>query len=213
MDALRRLHNQKKRELIVRTVKRGACVLDCGCGRGGDLQKWNITGARVVGVDPEEDAIVEARERCKNLGMKTTFHVGDIFKGETYGPFDVVCYNFSIHYIVETMRDSVKAIARAVKPGGLLIGITPDNDRVAVFQSPDSLGNTVVPIDSTHISVRLIDGPFYAQGARTEPVVDRHMLESALSPWFDMVEWTPMLDQPTALISDIYSTFIFRRKY
>lgn len=214
METLRRLHNQKKRELIKRAVPPGAYVLDCGCGRGGDLQKWRDVNALVFGVDPDQDSIDEALTRREILGMKhrVKFHVGDIFVAEKFGPFDVVCYNFSIHYIVEYLKDSAKAIARATKRGGILIGITPDLDRIKSFQSPDALGNTVVPVDDMTVSVRLVDGPFYAAGARSEPVIRRAMLEQALKPWFDCVEWSPMLSEPTGLVSDIYSTFIFKRK-
>jgi len=214
MDQLRRLHNQKKRELITRVVPPGAYVLDCGCGRGGDLQKWRDVNAIVFGVDPDEDSISEALSRREILGMKhrVKFHVGDVFVGEKFGPFDIVCYNFSIHYIADHLKESAKAIARATKRGGLLIGITPDLDLVKSFKSPDELGNTVEPIDSNTISVRLVDGPFYAEGSRSEPVIDRATLEAALSPWFECVSWKPMLDAPNGLISDIYSTFIFSRK-
>lgn len=215
MEALRRLHNQKKRELIVQFVKPGSYVLDCGCGRGGDLQKWRDVNAVVFGVDPDHSSIDEAYGRRDLLGMKhrVRFHPGDIFVAEKFGPFDVVCYNFSIHYIAECLKDSAKAIARATKRGGLLIGITPDLDRVKVFKSPDALGNTIEPINDKTISVRLVDGPFYADGARSEPVITRAALEEALKPWFDCIQWKPMLDEPNGLVSDIYSTFIFRRKY
>jgi SAM-dependent methyltransferase len=214
MDQLRRFHNQKKRELITRVVPHGAYVLDCGCGRGGDLQKWRDVNAVVFGVDPDEDSINEAFSRRDILGMKhrAKFHVGDVFVGEKFGPFDIVCYNFSIHYITDHLRESAKAIARATKRGGLLIGITPDLDRIKMFRSPDALGNTVEPIDDKTISVRLVDGPFYADGARSEPVISKAILESALQPWFECMEWSPMLETPNGLVSDIYSTFIFKRK-
>lgn len=214
MDQLRRLHNQKKRELITRVVSHGAYVLDCGCGRGGDLQKWRDVNAIVFGVDPDEDSINEALSRRDILGMKhrVKFHVGDVFVAEKFGPFDVVCYNFSIHYIADHIKECAKAIARTTKRGGLLIGITPDLDRIKTFQSPDALGNTIEIVDDKTVSVRLVDGPFYADGARSEPVMDKATLETALKPWFECIEWMPMLEKPNSLISDIYSTFIFKRK-
>jgi SAM-dependent methyltransferase len=212
MDALRRLHNQQKRRLIERVVTRGAYVLDCGCGRGGDLHKWSSVGALVIGVDPDPASIEEARVRKHDMNIKTVqFDVGDIFVGKLYGPFDIICYNFSIHYIVQTLQESAKAIAEATKVGGLLIGITPDIDRIQTFVSPDALGNTIEMVDASTASVRLVDGPFYAQGARQEPVISRAVLEQALRPWFMCLEWKPMVDRPNGLVSDVYSTFIFRR--
>ena len=212
MDSLRRLHNQKKRELILGIVRPGNVVLDCGCGRGGDWHKWKVAGAqRIVGVDPDQESLDEAQRRATEMGLPVILFRGDI-RDIHINNFDVVCYNFSIHYIVESLGESAKAIARAVKPGGYLIGITPDRARISAFESPDALGNTVEPIDPTHVSVRLVDGPFYADGAKTEPMISKGLLEQALRPWFVLERWTPMLNTSTGLISDIYSTFIFKRK-
>jgi len=210
MDALRRLHNQCKRRLIERIVSKNSHVLDCGCGRGGDIHKWSSVGALVVGVDPDPESIREAQERAKTM---STFQcmVGDIFVGKAYGPFDVVCYNFSIQYIVDTLKESAQAIADATKIGGYLIGITPDFDRIKNFKSPDALGNSIEIIDEHTISVKLVDGPFYATGSRHEPTVTRQVLERALRPWFICLEWNPMLSRPNGLISDVYSSFIFKR--
>jgi SAM-dependent methyltransferase len=145
------------------------------------------------------------------MGFPVILFRGDI-RDIHINNFDVVCYNFSIHYIVESLGESAKAIARAVKPGGYLIGITPDRARITEFKSPDALGNTIEQIDPTHVSVRLVDGPFYADGAKTEPMISKGLLEHALGPWFKLERWTPMLNTSTGLISDIYSTFIFKRK-
>ena len=40
MDAIRKLHNQFKRELIEQHVRESDHVLDVGSGFGGDLQKY-----------------------------------------------------------------------------------------------------------------------------------------------------------------------------
>lgn len=187
-------------------------MLDCGCGRGGDLHKWNSVGAFVLGVDPDLASIEEARRRASAMHIsRVKFDVGDIFIGKIYGPFDVICYNFSIHYIAPTLKESVEAIVSALKPGGLLIGITPDRERIRTFVSPDALGNTVDVIDDTTVSVRLVDGPFYAQGGRREPMIGRRELEHALAPWCTCVEWSPMITPSNGYVSDVYSTFIFRR--
>lgn len=213
MDALRKLHNSKKRQLIVENVPRDSYVLDCGCGRGGDLQKWKAVNAYIVGYDPCREYIEEARERVRLMRMSQSvrFHIGDIHAVTPGALFDVICYNFSIQYIVDSLTSSVEKIAHHIRSGGKLIGITPDSDRVNTFVSPDALGNTVEHVDDTHIKVFLTDGPFYADGPKIEPVVNRAMLEEALRPYFTLISWKPMLDSPNGLVSDIYSSFVFLR--
>ena len=214
MEALRRAHNQYKRRLITDHVRPTDHVLDCGCGRGGDWHKWKSVGyQRLVGVDPDLESLEEAQRRANDIGMCHMMLVhGDIHSVQNLGPFDVVCYNFSIQYILETLQESAEAIANVVRPGGKLIGITPDFDLITKFKSPDALGNTVKLVDSMHIEVKLTDGPFYANGAREEPIMDKELLIDVLRPWFTLVSWKPMVAQRTGLISDIYSTFVFLRK-
>jgi hypothetical protein len=61
--------------------------------------------------------------------------------------------------------------------------------------------------------VRLTDGPFYADGARDEPLLDGEMLKDELKNLdFDLLFWGPMLAEPNGLISDLYSKFVFRRR-
>jgi ubiquinone/menaquinone biosynthesis C-methylase UbiE len=214
MEAIRRAHNQCKRILINEHVRPTDHILDCGCGRGGDWHKWKSVGyQRLVGVDPELESLKEAEKRANEMGMRHMMLVhGDIHDVQNLGPFDVVCYNFSIQYILETIEESCEAIANVVRPGGKLIGITPDFERIVNFKSPDALGNTIKLIDSMHVEVKLTDGPFYANGAREEPIMDQHILVEVLRPWFDLVSWKPMMQGKTGIISDIYSTFVFLRK-
>jgi SAM-dependent methyltransferase len=209
MDDLRRAHNKYKNDLIVQCVRRGNTVLDCGCGRGGDWSKWKKVGARVTAVDPDQESLQEAIRRAEVHGVTgICIHQGDI--RNVTGVFDAICYNFSIHYIRDSLEESAKALARRTRLGGLLFGITPDSDRMYTFISPDILGNSVT-LDGDRAFVRLVDGPFYKGQARAEPLINREILETALGRWFTCEVWEPMCP-PTELISDIYSKFVFRRK-
>jgi len=220
MEALRRLHNNCKRELIQKWVNRGDSVLDCGCGRGGDWHKWKAVGARVFAIDPDDESLTEAENRAIEMNFGVFFlGNGTIIQAAFAGPFDVVCYNFSIHYIMENFENSIKAIQCAVKPGGLLIGITPDNHQANKIADErghyiDRLGNIFdIYQGGRRLSVKLTDGPFYADGARDEPLLDANMLMNRLEELdFELIYWGPMLDQPNGLISDLYSKFVFRKK-
>jgi len=77
----------------------------------------------------------------------------------------------------------------------------------------DFLGNEFALLQGgRRLNVRLVDGPFYADGGREEPVLDSSVLVKDLAVLgLDLVMWEPMLPQPTGLISDLYSKFVFRK--
>ena len=212
MEQLRKLHNQAKRDLINQWVLRDSYVLDCGCGRGGDWHKWKAVRARVAAIDPDEKSLQEAEERAFDIGFGVWFlGQGDIRQAAFAGPFDVVCYNFSIQYILgDHFEQSLKAIKLAVKPGGLLIGITPEKSLIEGANSPDALGN-VFEIHDDKVLMSLTDGPFYADGPKYEPLLDGNVLRCALEPEFRCVAWGPITPEKTGLVTDIYAQFVFLR--
>ena len=220
MEALRKLHNNCKRELIQKWVKRGESVLDCGCGRGGDWHKWKAAGVRIFAIDPDEESLREAEKRSVEMNFGVFFlGNGTIIQAAFAGPFDVVCYNFSLHYIMDNFEDSIKAIDCAVKPGGHLIGITPEKYNAVTMADEngsfiDRLGNTFdIYQGGRRLMVKLTDGPFYADGPKDEPLLDANLLVNRLNQLgFELIFWGPMLDEPNGLISDLYSKFVFRKK-
>ena len=219
MDKLRKLHNDCKRKLILDWVHPGSVVLDCGCGRGGDWWKWKAARAKVVAIDPDAASLQEAETRACEMGFGVWFlGPGDVRNAAFAGPFDVVCYNFSLQYIFEdekTLHDSLKAIKVAVSPGGILIGIVPEKARVEALldengQFTDVLGNHV-RIEGTKLLVRLTDGPFYADGPKEEPLMDGSILiQNLKNLGFEKLVWEPMILSPNGLVSDIYTKFVFR---
>jgi len=213
MDALRRLHNNAKRRLIYEWVTPGTKVLDCGCGRGGDWHKWKLVGAHVFAIDPDEEALLEAEQRAHDINLGVWFlGKGDIRQAAFAGPYDVVCYNFSIQYIIGPhFQDSIKAIKCSLQTGGHLIGIAPDANRIRTTKSPDIHGNTFEIVDEDKLKVHLVDGPFYADGPKIEPLLNPDVLIEALKPEFKLVYWKPMLEKKSGFISDIYSQFSFVR--
>lgn len=222
MDELRKLHNNCKRELITKWVRNGSTVLDCGCGRGGDWHKWRSVKAKIFAIDPDDESLAEAEKRALDMKLGVWFlGRGDIRQAAFAGPFDVVCYNFSLHYIFEdpeTLQLSLKALALSVKSGGLLIGITPELARAEGMVDQfghfkDQFGNEIALTNGNRrLLVRLVDGPFYADGGREEPTLDSQVLISKLKEvGFEKLVWEPMLARPNGLVSDLYSKFVFKK--
>lgn len=216
MEDLRRLHNDEKRTLIENVAFKGANILDVGCGFGGDLQKWARVGTKINMCEPSLTALQEAKSRASNMKMRVNFYHGDIFKCPNTR-YDIICYNFSLHYIFQT-RDlflgTIREIKKRLKPGGFFIGIIPDSEKI-IFKTPyeDSLGNFFKLKNTSNgnfgedLVVRLIDTPYYAEGPKSEPIAHKDLLITHLeNNGFSMEKWEPLKGNS---ISELYSKFIF----
>jgi ubiquinone/menaquinone biosynthesis C-methylase UbiE len=103
----------------------GKVVLDLGCGSGYGVARMAEHAERVVGVDVDSDAISFARERYARQNVSFA-------KIETEAPlpftddsFDVV---LSFQVIEHVLDDSgyMKEAHRVLKPGGIMVVVTPD---------------------------------------------------------------------------------------
>jgi SAM-dependent methyltransferase len=216
MEEIRKNHNEAKRELIQSVSQKGQHILDVGCGFGGDLQKWHRFGVNINMCDPEPSALEEARSRAKNMHMRVNFYEGDIHDCPKR-KFDVVCFNFSLHYIFASKNlffSSIHEIRKRVKPGGLLIGIIPDSEKI-IFRTPyiDDDGNFFKLKDHGNggfgekLFVNLVDTPYYADGPKSEPVAFKDLLVTHLEDLgFSLEQWEGLKGNP---ISELYSKFIF----
>lgn len=216
MEELRRLHNDEKRSLIESVTREGDSILDVGCGFGGDLQKWSKVRANISMCEPSLEALNEARTRAKNMKMHVNFYHGDI-RVCPNRKYDVVCYNFALHYIFQSralFSDTLKEIKKRVKPGGVFIGIIPDSEQI-LFKTPftDSHGNFFKLKGTSNgdlgekLFVHLADTPYYADGPKAEPLAHKDMLITHLeNNGFAMKLWKTLRGNP---ISELYSKFIF----
>ena len=70
-----------------------------------------------------------------------------------------------------------------MKPGGLLIGIIPDSEKI-IMKTPlqDDMGNFFITKGSSYggfgekLFVNLIDTPYYKDGAKSEPIAHKDLL-------------------------------------
>jgi len=222
MEEVRRHHNSVKRQLIQNSTRKGDRVLDVGSGFGGDLHKWYSCGVRSLDMcDPSAEALEECKSRASKLKVTPNVYHGDIHACPTNRKYDVVCYNFSLHYIFEShklFKSSIRAIKDRLKEGGRLIGIIPDSEEI-LMSTPfrDELGNVIKRNESTtgfgnfgeKIFVMLADTPFYDGEFKSEPIAYKDLLVTEL--WEQGVQLESWTQVPGTSLSRLYSQFIFVR--
>ena len=224
MEKLRKNHNEAKESLIKQVTTNGSVILDVGCGYGGDFHKWKRAGAIVYACDPNQESINEATQRMSKCNMT---HVEDIWVGDIHsceGQFDVICFNFSIHYAFSSENEwkcTVDGIYRCCPVGGFLIGTVFDSQKIISIQDyEDSLGNKISrDVNKTgygkygeYINVCLTDTPYFKGKYIPEPIAYKdYFVHEMVSHGFSLVQWKPLLDTPNGTISDLYSRFIFKR--
>lgn len=217
MEEIRKHHNDAKRALIQSVTKEGYHILDVGSGFGGDLMKWKNCGAYINMCEPRQESLDECKSRAKNMKIRANFYLGDITKCPKR-QFDVICYNFSLHYIFESKKlfdISMREIKNRMKPGGMFIGIIPDSEKI-IFKTPleDELGNYFIMDENSgygnygeKLKVKLVDTPYYANGEVPEPIGYRDILITRMMEMgFTLVSWEGL---EGSKISELYSKFIF----
>lgn len=220
MESVRKSNNDIKRAIIQDAChgKRGAQVLDVGCGFGGDLKKWSHCGARIDMCDPDVNALEEAKSRAKSMNMNVKFFHGDV-RSCPNKKYDVICFNFSLHYIFESrelFHQNIKAIKSRLKKGGILVGCIPDATSI-IMNTPykDEYGNVIVRKQGSglgdfgeRIFVQLSDTPFYKDGPRPEPLAYKDLLVTHLEHKGVLLEkWEQFGHEHQ--IQKLYSTFKF----
>lgn len=193
--ALRTENNLIKREFLNQWVKRGSKVLDVGCGQGGDIHKWRHLGVDVlVGVDPNPDAIEEARRRSQ--GRLGVFYVGDVCTVNPKEKFDVICYNFSLQY--QSLELLYEVRKRLVEPTGIFLGVVTDSSRL---QLAEENGIHVTPITENEIEVFIPNTPYYVNGPVREPILKKEeLIRTAEKLGMKLELWEPF---------SIYAKFVF----
>lgn len=103
------------------TLQGNEKVLDVGCGSGRNVARFaqQVPDGEVVGIDASQEMVTFAQDEYKELENVSFIHLSatDLaYENE----FDVVGSFFCLHWI-ETHEDVLRAMIRALKPGGTLI--------------------------------------------------------------------------------------------
>ncbi|CCG84374.1 protein of unknown function [Taphrina deformans PYCC 5710] len=119
-------------------------VLDMGCGKGGDLMKWDKAEiSSYTGIDLAEVSIDQARGRYEK--MRNPRFYADFFAFDCFGQplaqllppdrrmFDIVSMQFCLHYAFESeakARQMLSNVACSLPRGGKFLGTIPSSDAI-----------------------------------------------------------------------------------
>jgi len=106
-----------------RTPLEGKSALDVGCGAGLLAEPLARLGARVTGVDAAPELVAVAREHAAAQGLDVVYNTGEL--GELEGQFDLITCMEVIEHVADPAA-FVKALAKRLAPGGLLVMSTPN---------------------------------------------------------------------------------------
>jgi SAM-dependent methyltransferase len=113
-------------EGILKTLPRGARVLDCACGIGADATALARRGYNVTASDGSASMVAEARRRSRQFGVevKITQSTWQELPENIPGPFELVlCLgNAMVHAETRSnMLSSLEGIKKVLIPGGALM--------------------------------------------------------------------------------------------
>ena len=110
------------RVVQVAEISPGKRALDIGTGTGNLALRCLALGAEVVGLDPSERMLAEAREKASGYPDAAFHQVQEPFLSIPYPDksFDVVMSTYAYHHIPHRLKpDSVREMIRVLKPGGI----------------------------------------------------------------------------------------------
>lgn len=130
---IRHFHLDVKEQIFYKYCKNAEYLLDVGSGKLTDAQFWSRLGVKhVVGIEPSQESIRMGKERLKKFGIKTDINiiqgVGDVdwpledkYKPALEHKYDVITFQFTLHYMMYNIETTMKNILRVSKPNTKVI--------------------------------------------------------------------------------------------
>ena len=111
-----------KKLLLPPLLFQNSILLDVGCGTGEKSMVYATLGAKVIGLDFNEEAIAIAKSNAEIWGLfkKTEFHVSSVFDIQINSAFDIIVSDGVIHHTADPKK-AFDNFAILLKPGGVLL--------------------------------------------------------------------------------------------
>jgi 2-polyprenyl-3-methyl-5-hydroxy-6-metoxy-1,4-benzoquinol methylase len=135
-DTIRRIQKP-----FVEFFRNSAPVLDIGCGRGIFLQLLADAGIDAVGIDHSGEALAACREKGFNVYHEDAKSYLSAEAGRFGGIF---CSHVIEHMSYEDALAFVDLCYRALRPGGLLLLVTPNPEDICIMSD-------IFWLDPTHV--------------------------------------------------------------
>lgn len=134
----RRVHDRGASDFLRRSgARRAHRMLSLGCGDGSIERRLAPHVGEILGVDISPVAIEQARTKCEAAGLgNLSFVVSQPESSlEHLGQFDVIAAFAFLHHLDDrTIRDTLLAARKALRPGGLFYSADPSRRRlIGVF--------------------------------------------------------------------------------
>jgi ubiquinone/menaquinone biosynthesis C-methylase UbiE len=120
----------------------GEKILDVGSGLGQLTRAMSRkAGAKVIGIERSSEQIAEARRLAEMDGEEALveFRLGDAFRfplrADEWGAFDIAHTRFLLEHVPQPL-EIVRAMVRAVLPGGRIVLADDDHDLLRLWPEP-----------------------------------------------------------------------------
>ncbi|MBN2099950.1 MAG: class I SAM-dependent methyltransferase [Dehalococcoidia bacterium] len=156
-------------------LKRGASILDVGCGAGRHAVELARRGYTVTGVDISSGMLAEARKRAEEAGVSVTLVHANAARMQLGRQFDaVICLCEGAFGLLGRGDDALeqplailRGVARALKPGARCLFTVLNGYRMARGHSQADVGkNTFDPLTLSEVSDVSIPGVISAMRER-----------------------------------------------
>jgi O-antigen chain-terminating methyltransferase len=116
-------------------------VLDIGCGRGVFLELLSAADIANIGIDHSEEAL----NACRSKGLEVSQEDGQTFLKKNAGAFGgIFCSHVIEHMAYDDAMSFLALCDAALRPGGVLLLVTPNPDDLTIMSE-------IFWLDPTHV--------------------------------------------------------------